>query len=191
MDNVLKGLFGSGGETGAPERDKVHDFVNRYEQGDPTEGYSPDEAVQYFQQASQHASPEQMDRAVKESVGRLNPNQRKEFAEMMQQRAGGQVQRPMTDQDPNDLDGFMGGLQGMLGGSGGGSGGLGGMLGGLLGGGGGGLGSILGGDDSTRQNRGQSGGGGGGLSDVMGSPVGKAVLAGAAAFAMKELMNKR
>lgn len=187
METVLKGLFGSGGETGPADEDRAKDFVNRYEQGDPTEGYSADEAVEYFGRVAQHASPEQMDRAMRDSMGRLNPSQRQEFAQMLQQRMGGQVERPMTDNDPNDLDGFMGGLGQMFGGGSGG-GGLGGLLGGLLGGGTGSAntGSMFGDNGSSR-----NGGGGGGLGDLINSPVGKAVLAGAAAFAMKEMFGRR
>lgn len=187
METVMKGLFGSGGKTGPADADQAKDFVNRYEQGDPTEGYSSDEAMQYFGQVAQHASPEQMDRAVHESMGRLNPSQRQEFAQMLQQRMGGQVERPMTDHDPNDLDGFIGGLGQMFGGGGGG--GLGGLLGGLLGGGMGSTnaGSMFGGNGSSRNG----GSGGGGLGDLINSPVGKAVLAGAAAFAMKEMFGRR
>ncbi len=97
------------------------------------------------------------------------------------------------------LGGLLGGL---LGGGGGGSssgGGLGGLLGGLLGGGGGSasssagsiddlLGGILGGDGggaatSTSQ-------GGGGLGDLLSGPLGKAILAGAAGYAMKEILGQ-
>jgi len=187
METVMKGLFGSGGQTGPADENQAKDFVNRYEQGDPTEGYSADEAMQYFGQVAQHASPDQMDRAMRESMGRLNPSQRQEFAQMLQQRMGGQVQRPMTDHDPNDLDGFMGGLGQMFGGGGGG-GGLGGLLGGLLGGG---MGSANAGAMSGNGNTSRNGGGGGGLGDLINSPVGKAVMAGAAAFAMKEMLGRR
>jgi hypothetical protein len=188
METVMKGLFGSGGQTGPADEDKARDFVNRYEQGNPTEGYSPDEAMEYFGRVAQSASPDQMDRAMRESMGRLNPNQRQEFAQMLQQRMGGQVQRPMTDNDSNDLDGFMGGLGQMFGGGSGG-GGLGGLLGGLLGGG---IGSANAGSVPGNGNTSRNGdGGGGGLGDLIDSPVGKAVLAGAAAFAMKEMFDRR
>jgi hypothetical protein len=200
MENVMKGLFGSGGETGPADKDKARDFVNRYENGDPTEGYSHDEAVEYFGRVANHAPPETMQNAVRQSVNKLNPDQRKEFATMLQQRQRGQVDRPMTDNAPDDVDGIMGNLFG----GGGGGGGIGDILGGLLGGGGssgrqsrqggGGLddmlGGLLGGGGASRNEGAVSGQGGGGLGDILGSGVGKAVLAGAAAFAMKELMDK-
>lgn len=96
-------------------------------------------------------------------------------------------------------------LGGLLGGGGGGKdsgggGGLGGMLGGLLGGGGGGgnqsssggglddlLGSILGGGGSSSAGAVDSGGG---LGDLLSGPLGKAIIAGAAGYAMKEILGK-
>jgi hypothetical protein len=106
------------------------------------------------------------------------------------------------------LDDLLGGL---LGGGGGssqsGGGGLGDILGGLLGGGddrgqsrsggGGGLGDVLGGllgggdDTQTGAIEQPSGGGGlgGALGDIMSGPMGKAIIAGAAAYAMKEFMG--
>jgi len=214
MENVMKGLFGSGGKTGPAEKDKARDFVNRYEDGDPTEGYSQDEAVEYFGKVAKHAPPPVMAQAVHQSVSKLNPDQRKEFATMLQQRKEGQVDRPMTENQPasDNVDDIMGNLFGGSGGSNGGGGGLGDILGGLLGGasggggstsdhqsnqggsGGGGLGDVLGGllggGASTNAGTVDGGQGGGGLGDILGSSVGKAVLAGAAAFAMKELMDK-
>lgn len=204
MENVLKGLYGSGGETG-PAKQKAKDFVDRYEQGDPTEGYSHEEAVEYFGKVAKNAPPEAMAKAVRQSVDKLNPDQRKEFATMLQQRKAGQVDRPMTENQPasDNVDDIMGNLFG--GGGSGGGGGIGDILGGLLGGAGGGqgkqggglddlLGGLLGGGGGgASSNAGaveSQGGGGGGLGDILGSSVGKAVLAGAAAFAMKELIDK-
>ncbi len=113
------------------------------------------------------------------------------------------------------LGGLLGG--GSSGGGGGGGGGLGDILGGLLGGGGGGgssqsggdlddiLGGLLGGGGSSQSGGGLDdllggllGGGGaaqapaqeqaGFLDNILGSQVGKAIIAGAAAYAMKELL---
>jgi hypothetical protein len=105
-------------------------------------------------------------------------------------------QQPQTRQDPGGM-----GMDDMLGG----------LLGSLLGGGGGApqgrnapgsdpfgdiLGSILGGDaalpspEPTPRERQQPQAQGGGIGDILGSPLGKAVLGGIAAFAMKEMMDK-
>lgn len=110
--------------------------------------------------------------------------------------------------DSVGLDDLLGGLLGgMAGGSAGssGGGGLGDILGGLLGGGasgktgstsGGGLGDILGGlagggaAEAPAQQADDSGGIGDLLGGLLGSPIGKAVLAGTAAYAMKEVLGQ-
>lgn len=107
--------------------------------------------------------------------------------------------------DSAGLDDILGGiLGGMAGGSGSsGGGGLGDILGSILGGaassgsgssGGGGLGDILGsmagGASAAPAPQGDSGGGLGDMfGDILKSPIGKAVLAGTAAYAMKEVLG--
>src|SRR3954471_3382291 len=87
----LKGLFGGGEDSSNQEqRAKAQDFVQRYMQGDPSEGYSQEEAAQALQAAAKHASPEQIQRATNEAINHLNPDQRKQFDEMMKQRQAGQ-----------------------------------------------------------------------------------------------------
>jgi len=53
------------------------------------------------------------------------------------------------------------------------------------------MGSANAGAMSGNGNTSRNGGGGGGLGDLINSPVGKAVMAGAAAFAMKEMLGRR
>jgi hypothetical protein len=87
------------------------------------------------------------------------------------------------------LGGLMGGGSGASGGEGGSGGGIGGMLSGMLGG-------LLGGGGGSQASPGAVQGGGGSagiadmLGDVMNSKAGKAIIAGAAAYAMKEVMGK-
>jgi len=205
----LKGLFGGGDDSpDAPnQRAKAQDFVQRYTTGDPTEGYSEDEARSAFETVAQRASPETMQRAARETLNKLNPDQRSQFAEMLKQRQAGQG--GVQIERAGGSAGGGGGIDDMLGGllGGGGGGGLGGLLGGLLGGGqgggrsGGGLDDLLGGlgggqprsQTGFEQRGGDEGGGGmfGGLGDLMGSPVGKAVIGGIAAFSLKEMMDKK
>jgi hypothetical protein len=186
-ESHLKGLFGGGQSAGTPvspeHKAAAKDFVARYEQGDPSEGYSTDEASKYFNAALQHASPDQLQRASQKAVAKMNPDQRAAFAEMLKQRqaaGGGTVQI-------QHADGSRGGTQG---------GGLDDILGGLLGGaGGGGLGNILGGllgggQAGTQTGFQQGGGEGGGLGSILSSPAGKAAIAGVAAYAMKEIFDK-
>lgn len=170
MDAMLKGLFG-GGEDAAP---RVRDFVSRYEQGPIDQGYSDDEAFQNYGRVAQHVDPETMQRAAEQVFARMDPQQRAEFAQLLEQRTGGQGAAGAS-RDPRQLAGMVsriqrqqpGGLASLFGGVGdagggerGGGGGLGGMLGGVLGGGG-----------------------------FPGGTLGKVVLGGIAAYAMKEMLD--
>jgi hypothetical protein len=110
-ENQLKGLFGGGeaGDTGADggrghhrgggrrrrqmsadEATRAQDFIQRYQHGRPDEGFSSDEAINYLRQARGEISPEEMQRAVVNSVNNLPQDQRKAFAEMLQRRQQGQ-----------------------------------------------------------------------------------------------------
>ena len=169
MDSMLKGLFGDNDD----DHDKANDFISRYETGAPHEGYSDDEAFQNFQRVSQRADPDVMGRASEQAFARMDPSQRMQMAQMLQQQGGGQFSGGISD-DPRQMAGMVsqlqrsnpGGLASMFGGGGGGGGGIGDAIGGLLGGGG-------------------SGGGGG----FPGGAMGKVALGGIAAYAMKEMMG--
>lgn len=169
MESIIKGIFGGGDDDRKPQ---ARDFISRYEQGPPDEGYSDDEAFQNYQQVSQHASPETMQRAAEQAFSRMSPDQREQFSQMMRQQSGGQMQN--RSNDPRQMAGMVsnmhrqqpGGLGQLLGGGksdgNSGGGGLGGMLGGALGGGGGGF---------------------------PGGTLGKVALGGIAAYAMKEMLG--
>jgi len=216
----VQGLFG-GGAAGDEEKAKAQDFINRYQTGNPTEGYTEQEAIEQLQAAAKVATPEQMHAAFKHSVANLPDDERAQFNQMLQERKAGTgmidversgdrkevSSRDSSGGDSAGLDDLLGGLLGGLaGGSAGGSGGggLGDILGGLLGGGasgnsgstGGGLGDILGGlsGGGSAPATESKDSGGGGIGDLLGgllsSPAGKAVLAGTAAYAMKEVLGK-
>jgi hypothetical protein len=220
---------------------QAEDFINRYTTGNPSEGFSSEEAVNYLRQVRSEAPPEVMQRAAVETVRNLPDDQRKAFAEMLQRRQAGSgmvtIERTgearaaegRGGQVGGGTDDLLGGLFGGLFGGGmaqpepypqprqapqgqGGFGAddmLGGLLGGLLGGGmtqqprgysqpdnnpfddlfGGMFG---GGDEPTRtqprqQPQAQQSGG---VDEILSSPLGKAVLGGIAAFAMKEMMDR-
>ncbi len=179
MDSIMKGLFGGDSDE---HRSTARDFVSRYEDGgDPTTGFSGQEAMEHYQRASQHLSPEEFEMAAQQAFSRMNPQQRMQFGQMLQQRMSGGMGQDMQYDDPRQLASLTSryqreepnGLASLFGGGGGG-GGLGDMLGGMMGGGGGG---------ST-----QASGSGG---DLLGGPLGKAVLGGVAAYAMKKMMSGR
>lgn len=165
MDSMLKGLFGGDDDD---RRSRAQDFISRYEQGPVDQGYSDEEAADHYQRVAQHADPETIQRASEQAFSRMDPSQRAQFAQILQQQGGGQVQA-----DPRQMAGMVSqmhrqnpsGLASLFGGGGGGGGGIGDALGGLLGGG--------------------SGGGGG----FPGGAIGKVALGGIAAYAMKEMMG--
>ncbi|HET8523100.1 MAG TPA: hypothetical protein VFL82_07700 [Thermomicrobiales bacterium] len=181
MESTLKQMFGGGSFESNDKAKQAQDFVNRYEQGDPTEGYSKEEALQHYQQVAQHASPETMQRATKQAVERLNPDQRSAFAKMLQERQSGQVQRQLPQEGAQSGGGIDDILGGLLGGGAGG-GGIGNILGSLVGGGG---------APSANTGAVESGNQGGGIGDILGSNVGKAIMGGIAAYAMKEILDNR
>ncbi|MDF2759193.1 MAG: hypothetical protein K0S99_1825 [Thermomicrobiales bacterium] len=242
---------GDGGGRGGRRRRRspeevaqAEDFINRYTTGNPSEGFSSEEAVNYLRQVRAEAPPEVMQRAAVETVRNLPEDQRKAFAEMLQRRqaGAGMVTIERTGearaaegrgggQAGGGMDDMLGGLFGGLFGGGmaqpepypqprqtpqaqgqGGFGAddmLGGLLGGLLGGGMAQqqprgysqpdnnpfddlFGGMFGGDDEpTRtQQRQQPQAQRGGVDEILSSPLGKAVLGGIAAFAMKEMMDR-
>ncbi len=224
-----QGLFG-GGAAGDEEKAKAEDFINRYQTGNPAEGYSEQEAIQQLQAAAKVATPEQMQQAFQQSVARLPDDERAQFNQMLQERQAGKgmvdINRSGDRKEVSSRDSSGGGdapglndlLGGLLGGMAGGSagssggGGLGDILGGLLGGGSGGsgssgnsgggitdiLGGMMGGGNSDapapapapKGKESDDGGIGDMISGFLSSPAGKAVLAGTAAFAMKEVLGK-
>jgi hypothetical protein len=170
--NMLEGLLGGG-----KQRSDWDDFVGRYDQGAPYDGISDDEAVRRYDQVAGQLSPQQYEQAARGAFERMSPQERLEFGRSLQQQSR---QRGMDIPDFNG-DGIDDRLQD--------SGYLAqatsrmqqrqpGGLGALLGGGGG-ISGMLG------------GGGGGGMGGMLGNPLAKAALAGVAAMAVKQMMNRR
>src|SRR5687768_8345349 len=95
MDS-LKGLFGGSGDDDDKEilpgetKGQAKDFVNRYTTGDPSEGYSADEAQDQFRKVLKSASPDTIQRATKQTIDNLPADKRADFAKMLQQRQSGQ-----------------------------------------------------------------------------------------------------
>ncbi len=168
MDSLIGGLFG-GKDDNNDRQAKAQDFINRYDQGPVDEGYDDNEAFEHFQQVSQHADPDTMNRAAEQAFSRMDPDQRTQFAQYLQQQGEQQGGGRMSS-DPREMAGMVsqmqrqnpGGLGALFGGGNSGGGGIGNALGGLLGGGGGGF---------------------------PGGSMGKVALGGIAAFAMKEMLG--
>ena len=187
MDQLLGGLFGGQDDDDDDRRrSRAQDFVSRYEQGPPYEGIGPDEAYHNYRQVAGRLSPQEYEESAAEAFQRMSPQERRQFAQMLQQRAGGQVSgfqsqdpRSFQTDDPRELARMTSRFRQQ------GSGGF--DLGDLFGFGGGGGGG--GGGDLLSARRG--GGGGGGMGDLMSNPLAKAALGGIAAIAMKRMMGGR
>lgn len=78
----LDQLLGSG-----QLQSEFKDFVNRYEQGHPAEGYSDQEVVQRYSDVAHAVPQDQYAQAVQEALARLSPEERAAFVKMLQERA--------------------------------------------------------------------------------------------------------
>ena len=97
---ILDDLLGGG------QRQKDYkDFVDRYEQGDPSEGYSDQEVLKRYSEVSHSVPPDQYAQAAREALGKLSPEERAAFVKMLQERAaarGIKLPREVAS-DPKDL----------------------------------------------------------------------------------------
>jgi hypothetical protein len=171
VDQLLGGLFGGQDDEDEPvRRQRATDFIQRYEQGPPYEGIDDDEVIQNYRATAGRLSPQEYEEATAESLSRLSREERRELRRRLRQQRGAQM-RDDDDDDPRVIARELSQVRQQ--GSDDPLGGLGGMLGGMLGGGG------------SSDQRGSAGG------DLLGGPLGKAVLGGVAAFAMKKMMDNR
>ncbi len=146
---------------GGQQASELQGFVQRYEQGAPSEGYSDQEVVNRYQQVAPQLQQDQYVQAAEQAFNRLSPQQRQEFGQLLQQQAQSQgVGLPMQPQNQQQFQepGFLAQMTGQLHQQ------QPGLLGQLLGG--------------------NSGGG-----SLLSSPVAKAALAGVAAMAVKNMMG--
>ena len=97
---ILDELLGGG------QRQKDYkDFVDRYEQGDPSEGYSDQEVLERYGEVSHAVPPDQYAQAAQEALSKLSPEERAAFVKMLQERAaarGVTLPREVAS-DPKDL----------------------------------------------------------------------------------------
>ena len=81
------------------------DFVKRYEQGDPSEGYSDQGVLKRYGEVSHAVPPDQFAQAAQEALGKLSPEERAALVKMVQERAaerGVTLPREVAS-DPKDL----------------------------------------------------------------------------------------
>jgi hypothetical protein len=156
---ILDDLLGGG-----QLQKEYKDFVNRYEQGDPSEGYSDQEVLKRYGEVSHAVPPDQYAQAAQEALGKLSPEERAEFLKTLQERAAARgVTLPgKVAPDPKDLGQVLTNLHEKPGQ----------------------LRDILGGGQPQEQGPGSNP-----IIDILTSPQAKAVLAGIAAMVVKRVMQ--
>ena len=159
MSDAIKGLFGGGKDEDNDPDEKIKkigldpghakSFVNRYLDGDPSEGYDKDEAAESFREGGQERLPRADGTGHPPGTGEHEPwpaLRLRQDARAAPGRGGGNVPiQQAGDRSAGGgasggdmgIDDILGGLLGgASGGGGGGGGGLGDLFGSLLGGGG-------------------------------------------------------
>ncbi len=163
--NMLEGLLGGG-----KQRSDWDDFVGRYDQGAPYDGISDREAFDRYQQVAPQLPPDVYEQSAQEAFARMSPQERRQFVQYLRQRAQEQ-QFDFPDLNQDGIDDRVQQDPRELAR----------MTSRMRQQQPGGLGELLGG----------GGGGGGGMGDMLGNPLAKAALAGVAAMAVKQMMNRR
>lgn len=156
---ILDELLGGG-----KRRGDFEDFVNRYEQGNPAEGYSDQEVIDRYRDVAHEVPPDQYAQAAQEALARLSPEERAELVTMLQERAKarGVALPPRVGSDPRDLGKVITELHEMPGR----------------------LRDLLGGQSGAPQASGSSA-----LTNVLASPLAKAALAGISAMVVRRVMR--
>ena len=149
---------------GGQRQKEYKDFVNRYEQGSPSEGYSDQEVLKRYGEVSHAVPADQYAQAAQEALGKLSPEDREEFLKVLQKRAAERgVELPgKVASDPKDLGKVLTDLHEKPGQ----------------------LRDILGPRDGQPQEQAQ---GSNPITDMLSSPMAKAVLAGIAAMVVKRM----
>ena len=159
---ILDELLGGG------QRQKEYkDFLDRYEQGNPSEGYSDQEVLERYGEVSHAVPPDQFAQAAQEALGKLSPEERAALVKMLQERAaerGVTLPREVAS-DPKDLGQVLTDLHKKPG-----------QLRDMLGGG-------------ASQPQAQAAGSSP-ITDILSSPMAKAVLAGIAAMVVKRVVGR-
>jgi len=147
---------------GGHRQKEYSDFVDRYEQGHPSQGYSDQEVLKRYGEVSHAVPVDQYAQAAQEALSKLSPEERAAFVKMLQDRAAargvtlpGKVAAEPKElgQVLTDLHKKPGQLRDMLGGQ-------------------------------------QQASGSSPITDILSSPMAKAVLAGIAAMVVKRVVGR-
>jgi hypothetical protein len=150
---------------GGQRQKEYSDFVNRYEQGHPSEGYSDQEVLKRYGEVSHAVPPDQYAQAAQEALSKLSPQERAAFVKMLQDRAAARgVTLPVNvTPEPKELGEVLTNLHSKPG-----------QLRDMLGG------------DAEQQASGSNP-----IIEILSSPMAKAVLAGIASMVVKRVMAAR
>ena len=153
--------------TGGQRRKDYGNFVKRYEEGDPSEGYSDQEVLKRYGEVTHAVAPDQYAQAAQEALSKLSPEERAAFVKMLQDRAAtrGVTLPRQVAPEPKDLGQVLTDLHSKPG-----------QLRDMLGSG-------------AAQPQGQASGSSA-ITDILTSPMAKAVLAGIAAMVVKRVMGQ-
>jgi hypothetical protein len=166
------------GELGAllgnqQQQQELQGFVQRYQQGAPSEGYTDQEVANRYQQIAPQLPPRLYQQAAQQSFGRMAPQEREQFGQMVQQQAmqqGLNLPGQFNYGDPNSLAQMATQVHQRQPGL---------------------LGQLLGGAASMVGMGGMGGApsGGGGIGGMLGNPVARAALAGITSMAVSHIMG--
>ena len=152
----------------AGQRQKEYrDFVNRFEQGNPSEGYSDQEVLDRYGEVSHAVPPDQYAKAAQEALGKLSPEERAAFVKMLQERAAarGVTLSREVQPEPKELGQVLTNLHQKPGQ----------------------LRDMLGGPNVQPRGDAQTSSP---IGEMLASPMAKAVLAGIAAMVVKRVMSR-
>jgi hypothetical protein len=82
MFDILKQVLGN-----PQTQSALTDFVTRYNQGPPQEGYTNRETADVYNQVAPHLSPDQYRESAEQAFANMSPEQREQFGQWLQQQA--------------------------------------------------------------------------------------------------------
>jgi hypothetical protein len=162
--NLLEMLMGN-----SQTREGFNDFLSRFEEGPPSEGYEDQEVLDRYGQVAHKASPSDYEQAARDAFGHLSRADREEFGQLLAGRAQSKGLdlpglTPTRGQGFGDVD-WLANITSQLH-----------QQPGLLR-------DLLGGLTGSRETSGSGG--------ILSSPLAKAALAGIAAMLVKKVLGGR
>ena len=151
---------------GGQRQKEYSDFIDRYGQGQPSQGYSDQEVLKRYSEVAHAVAPDHYAQAAEEALSKLSPAERAALVKMLQDQAAarGVTLPPTVAPEPKELGQVLTDLHGKPG-----------QLRDMLGGGA---------EKPQEQASGPSP-----IIEILKSPMAKAVLAGIAAMVVKRVMN--